>query len=98
MPKKTRCIQVPDVPDSEVVRDRKGRIVDDAYVESAVDDALRRVRGRPSLSQSGESPLLRVRLPRDLDEAVRDAARRSGKSHAEWVRQVLAKASRSRSA
>lgn len=98
MPKKTRYIQGCVVPDTEVLRDSKGRMIDDAYVEGAVEDALRRVRGRPSLSESGESPLLRVRLPRDLDDAVRHAAERAGKSRAEWVRQVLARAARSRPA
>lgn len=98
MAKKTQYIQGSDIPDTEVLRDRKGRVINDAYVEDAVDDALRRVRGRPSLSESGESPLLRVRLSRDLDDAVRHAAERAGKSRAEWVRQVLARATQSRSA
>lgn len=86
----------PDVKDEETLRDRRGRVIDDGYVEEAVDDALRKVRGRgrPSLSETGESPLLRVRLSRDLDDAVRKAADRTGKSRAEWVREVLAKASR----
>jgi hypothetical protein len=98
MAKKTRYVQNGDIPGSEVLRDSKGRVVDDAHVEAAVDDALRRVRGRPSLSESGESPLLRVRLSRDLDDAVRHAAERAGKSRAEWVRRVLAQAAQSRSA
>jgi len=98
MDKKTRYVQGADIPDTEVLLDSKGRVVDDAYVQTAVDDALRRVRGRPSLSESGESPLLRVRLSRDLDDAVRHAAERAGKSRAEWVRQVLARAAQSRSA
>jgi len=86
----------PDVKDAEMLRDRRGRVIDDGYVEEAVDDALRKVRGRgrPSLSETGESPLLRVRISRDLDNAVRKAADRTGKSRAEWVREVLAKASR----
>lgn len=85
----------PDVGDEEVVKDRRGRVVDDRYVEEAIDDALHRVRGRgrPSLSESGESPLLRVRLSRDLDEAVSRAAERSGTSRADWVRRVLSEAS-----
>lgn len=85
-----------DVADTEILHDRHGRVVDDDYVESAVTDALRnaRGRGRPSLSQSGESPLLRVRLSRDLDDAVRRAAEEAGASRADWVRQVLADASR----
>jgi predicted HicB family RNase H-like nuclease len=85
-----------DVGDKEVIKDRRGRVVDDRYVEEAVDDALETVRGRgrPSLSQSGESPLLRVRLSRDLDEAVRRAAERSGASRSDWVRRVLSEATR----
>lgn len=93
MPRKTNPdSQGSDVADDEVLRDSKGRVVDDAYVEGAVDDALRRLRGRPSLSESGESPLLRVRLPRELDDAVRRAAVHAGTSRAEWVRRVLADA------
>jgi hypothetical protein len=98
MPKKTRYVEGHDVPDTEILRDRKDRVIDEGYVEAAVGDALRRVRGRPSLSESGESPLLRVRLSHDLDGAVRDAARRAGKSRSEWVRQVLDQASRRRPA
>jgi len=85
-----------DVGEHEELRDTAGREVDDAYVAAAVEDARTqaRGRGRPSLSQGGESPLLRVRLPQDLDEAVRRAAERAGTSRAEWVRQVLDQASR----
>ena len=80
-----------DIGDDEDLRDRQGRRVDDAYVREAVSEALTHVRGRgrPSLSESGESPLLRVRISRDLDEAVRKAADAAGASRSEWVRQVL---------
>lgn len=86
----------PDVPESETLRDSAGRPVDDAYVDAAVADALTRVRGRgrPSLSESGESPLLRVRLSRELDDAVRRAAARAGESRSDWVRHVLDEAVR----
>jgi len=96
MAKRTTYRLGADVPGGQKVRDHRGRVVDDAYVENAVEDAINKVRtrGRPSLSQTGESPLLRVRLPRDLDDAVRKAAAKSGTSRAEWVRQVLEKASR----
>jgi predicted HicB family RNase H-like nuclease len=96
MSKRTTYRVGPNVGDTEVLRDRKGRVVDDRYVGEAVADAMRmaRARGRPSLSKAGESPLLRVRLPRDLDDAVRKAAERTGKSRADWVREVLQKASR----
>jgi len=81
----------PDIPDGEELRDSQGRLVDDAYVEAAVQDALDTVRrrGRPSLSDEGESPLLRVRLSRELDEAIRRAAEQAGASRSEWVRQAL---------
>ncbi|MDQ3716909.1 MAG: hypothetical protein M3381_12995 [Actinomycetota bacterium] len=80
-----------DVPESEVLHDSQGRVVDEAYVHGAVVEALARVRGRgrPSLSESGESPLLRVRLSRELDEAVRKAADDACASRSEWVRKVL---------
>jgi predicted HicB family RNase H-like nuclease len=80
-----------DIGDDEDLRDGQGRRVDDAYVREAVSEALTQVRGRgrPSLSESGESPLLRVRISRDLDEAVRRAADAAGASRSEWVRQVL---------
>ena len=96
MPKHSTYTLGPDVPDSEVLQDSKGRLVDDKYVEAAVQDALRkeRGRGRPSLSKSCESPLLRVRLSSDLDVAVRRAAEKAGKSRSDWVRQVLADATR----
>ena len=53
-----------DVPEAEVLRDSQGRVVDEAHVHGAVAEVLTRVRGRgrPSLSESGESPLLRVRI------------------------------------
>ena len=58
-----------DVPDSEALHDSQGRVVDDGYVDTAVAEVLTRVRGRgrPSLSGSGESPLLRARLSREPD-------------------------------
>jgi hypothetical protein len=85
-----------DIPDDETLRDSQGRIVDDAYAEAAAEEAIATVRrrGRPSLSRSGESPLLRVRLSRELDEAVTHAAEQAGTSRAEWVRQAIAQAIR----
>jgi len=54
----------PDVAEDKELYDSRGRLIDDAYVDAAVKDAIAQVRsrGRPSLSASGESPLLRVRL------------------------------------
>jgi predicted HicB family RNase H-like nuclease len=86
----------PDMPDDETLRDSQGRVVDDAYAEAAAEEAIAAVRrrGRPSLSRAGESPLLRVRLSRELDEAITRAAEQAGTSRAEWVRQAIAKAVR----
>lgn len=86
----------PDVADDEVLRDRQGRVIDDAYAKAAAKEALTaaRRRGRPSLSRSGESPLLRVRLSHELDEAVTHAAEQAGISRSDWVRRALAQAAR----
>jgi hypothetical protein len=96
MPERTNYRLGSDVPSSEEVRDSKGRLVDDAYVDAAVEDAVRQVRGRgrPSLSEAGESPLLRVRLSRELDDAVRRAAEAAGTSRSDWVRHALDEATR----
>lgn len=96
MAKRTHYVPDTDVAKDEVLRDSQGRVVDDEYVDGAVADAIHkaRARGRPSLSESGESPLLRVRLSRDLDEAVRRAAENAGESRAEWVRHTLDEAAR----
>jgi predicted HicB family RNase H-like nuclease len=96
MPERTNYRLGPDVPSSEELRDSKGRLVDDAYVDAAVEDAVLQVRGRgrPSLSEAGESPLLRVRLSRALDEAVRRAAEAAGISRSDWVRHALDEAAR----
>ncbi len=91
MSKKTSYTLGPDVPEDGELRDSQGRLIDDVYVAGAVESAREYVRGRgrPSLSRAGESPLLRVRLPAELDDAVRRAAEEAGISRADWVRQVL---------
>lgn len=96
MADKVNYVPGPDIPDDEELRDSRGRLVDDDYVTSAVEEAVSQVRGRgrPSLSESGESPLLRVRLSTDLNAAVSDVAARAGLSRAEWVRSVLDEAVR----
>lgn len=96
MSKRSAYTLGPDVPETETLRDGAGRVVDDAYADTAVEDAIRQVRGRgrPSLSEAGESPMLRVRISRQLDEAVRKAAKDAGASRSEWVRQALDDAAR----
>jgi predicted HicB family RNase H-like nuclease len=96
MPKRITYIPGSDIPRTPALRDRAGRVVDDAYVHDAVEDAIRQVRGRgrPSLSKTGESPLLRVRVSPELDEAVRRAAEAAGTTRPDWIRQVLSDATR----
>lgn len=91
MADKEKYVLGPDVEENEELRDSAGRLIDDAYVDAAVEHAIAYVRGRgrPSLSEAGESPLLRVRLSRDLDQAVRNAAAEAGESRSDWVRHVL---------
>lgn len=91
MTKNVRYVLGPDIPDDEELRDSRGHLVDDDYIARAVEDARRQVeaRGRPSLSESGESPMLRVRLPRGLAEAVDRAAHDANQSRSEWVRRAL---------
>ena len=96
MTSRTKYTVGADLPDGEELRDSKGRLVDDRYIQTAVDEAITTVRrrGRPSLSESGESPLLRVRISPELDDAVSRAAEAAGESRAEWVRHVLDEAAR----
>ncbi len=96
MSTRTKYTLGPDIPEAETLLDSGGRVVDDAYVDAAVEDAIAQVRGRgrPSLSDSGESPLLRVRISRELDASLRHAAEAAGTSRSEWVRQALEQATR----
>ena len=91
MTAKSRRTPSSTVGRNEVLRDSRGRVIDDKYVQGAVETAVEYVRGRgrPSLSDEGESPLLRVRVSRELDNAVRNAAQSSGESVSGWVRRVL---------
>ncbi len=68
MSKPTKYRLGPDVGQDEELHDSQGRLIDDSYVDAAVEDAIAQVRGRgrPSLSASGKSPLLRVRLSREV--------------------------------
>ena len=96
MTRRTGYVLGPDIPADEVLRDSKGRVVDDEYIRGAVDEAVHqaRGRGRPSLSKAGESPLLRVRVSPELNEAVARAAEAAGETRAEWVRRALSEAAR----
>lgn len=70
------------------LRDSKGALVDQAYVDAALRDARRA--GRPSLSGSAaNSPQIVVRVTPDLKAAAVDLAGRRGVSLSELTRQAL---------
>jgi hypothetical protein len=98
MSKQVRYVDAGDIPDDEPIYDSQGRLVDDAYVEQAVEEAreyARRV-GRPSLSESGESPVLHIRVPHGLERAIGLAAEIDHTPRSEWVRRTLARATAQR--
>ena len=72
---------------TEIVRDAKGRRVDDAYVERVVKAAAR-LRGRPSLDV-GRSPQVAFRLPPAMREQAARVAAAEGKSVSQLAREAL---------
>lgn len=59
-----------------------------------LDEALNAMRppGRPSLSTSGSSPVIRVRVPRGMHNAIERIIRETGVDRASWLRQALREA------
>jgi predicted HicB family RNase H-like nuclease len=77
----------PDVDlEKEVVRDRSGRRVTDAYMEGLAE-AVRKP-GRPSLAK-GRSPAVAFRLPRELRQKAEAIAEREGKTIPQLAREAL---------
>ncbi len=77
----------PDVDlEKEVVRDKKGRRITNAYVDRLVETA--RKPGRPSL-ENGRSPAIAFRLPRELRQRAEAVAAREGKTVSELAREAL---------
>ena len=93
--KKNHSYELADGPDidltREVVSDRNGRRITDAYVRRAVDASHRQLgRGRPSLTgQSTPSPQVTFRLPPELRAEAAELAARDGKRVSEVARQAL---------
>ncbi len=81
----------PDVRPTDTVRDSKGNLIDEDYIERAVEDVHRQLgRGRPSLTQPGRvSPELKARVPAELKHRVEQQARRQGKSLSTFIREAL---------
>jgi predicted HicB family RNase H-like nuclease len=58
--------------------------------EKMARDALRQVRGRPSLTGKAiESPQLKLRIPMKLKKAIEKEAKRRGETTSTVVREVL---------
>jgi hypothetical protein len=81
----------PDVKPEEKVYDSKGNLVDENYIERAVEDVHRQLgRGRPSLTAPGKtSPEIKARVPAELKRRVQQAARERGESLSDFIREAL---------
>jgi hypothetical protein len=78
----------PDVPADEPVYDSKGNLVDDGYIDQAVED-VHRALGRPSLSGAGSSPRVSFRLSAETRQAAEKIAEQQGVSLSELARHAL---------
>lgn len=81
----------PDVDlESEDVRDSRGRRITQEYVDGAVADAHRQVRGRPSLTGPGRhSPQIAFRVPADLQASAGRLAAQRGTTVSRLAREAL---------
>ena len=92
MPKQSRYQPGPDVdPDTEKIRDRKGNLVDEAYIERAVADVHAHLAaGRPSLTAPGQhSPQVSFRVPATLRAAALGRAQAEGKTVSALAREAF---------
>jgi predicted HicB family RNase H-like nuclease len=81
----------PDVKTEEKIYDSKGNLIDENYIERAVEDVHRQLgRGRPSLTAPGKtSPEIKARVPAELKRRVQQAARERGESLSDFIRGAL---------
>lgn len=71
------------------LRDSQGRLIDEAYVQRALEDTWRQL-GRPSLSGArSPSPQVVVRMTPQLRDAAKALAEREGITLSELTRQAL---------
>jgi hypothetical protein len=76
--------------DTEDVRDSRGRRITEAYVEDAVADAHRQVRGRPSLTAlGGRSPQIAFRVRAELQAGAEKLAAQRGTTVSQLAREAL---------
>lgn len=90
----TYQITGPDIELSgEVILDRSGRRIDQAYVDRAVaevEDDLAKRAGRPSLTgQSEHSPHISFRIPPELKARAEQAAREQGTTVSKLAREAF---------
>lgn len=75
--------------DTDDVRDRTGRRIDQGYVDDLIDTAHRRP-GRPGLSDTvGRSPAVSFRLPTHIRDQAERVAAASGISVSQLARDAL---------
>jgi len=88
---KTKYVLGPDVDlDTEIVLLPDGTRLTNKLAAKMAKDAIRQVRGRPSLTGvSVESPQLKVRVPLKLKKAIDKEAKRRGLTASMVVREAL---------
>lgn len=81
----------PDVKPDEKVYDSKGNLIDENYIERAVEDVHGRLgRGRPSLTGPGQvSPEIKARVPAELKQRLQQAAKDHGTPLSVFIREAL---------
>lgn len=81
----------PNIPADKPLRDTHGTLIDQDYIDQAVDDAHQAVTGRPSLAghRCGPSPQVAFRLPAAERERAQRLAEAEGVSLSELARQAL---------
>lgn len=73
----------------DMLRDRQGRLIDEEYVQHALEDTWRQL-GRPSLSGARTpSPQVVVRMTPQLRDAAKELAEREGITLSKLTRQAL---------
>lgn len=65
------------------------KLAEEAEAGYDLDRAKRRRRGRPSLSASGVSPTVQIRLDADLANALRTRAKKENRSLSDVAREAL---------
>ena len=88
---KPKYVLGPDVDlDREVILLKSGERLTSKLAEKMAREALRQVRGRPSLTGKAiESPQLKLRIPVKLKKAIEKEAKRRGETTSTVVREVL---------